>query len=71
MGDVLSVNVGGTFVADGGDEEEEVGRQGALEAEDEEDEDEYVEEERDGEDAALECTRVGVEVEDVEVGFGG
>ena len=41
-----------------------------MEAKDEEDEDEYVEKEGNGEDAAFEDARMRVEVEDVEVGFG-
>ena len=41
-----------------------------MEAENEEDEDENVEEEGNGEDAAFEDARVHVEVDDVKVGFG-
>ena len=67
-GDSL-IDVGGTVIAENGEDEEEIGGEGSLEAEDEEDEDEYVEEERNGEDAAFECARMLVEVEDVEVGF--
>ena len=63
------IDVGGTIIAEYGEYEEEIGGEGSLEAEDEEDEDEYVEEKRDGEDAAFECARMLVEVEDVEVRF--
>ena len=63
------VDVGGTIIAEDGEDEEEIGGKGSFEAEDEEDKDEYVEEERNGEDAAFEGARMLVEVEDVEVGF--
>lgn len=49
----------------------EVGGEAALKAEAQEDEDEYVEEQGDGEDAAFEGARGLVDVEDVYVGFGG
>ena len=65
----LLVDVGRTIIAEDGEDEEEVGREGALEAEDEEDEYEYVEEERNGEDAAFEGARMRVKVDDIEVGF--
>lgn len=67
-GDFL-VDVGGTIIAKDGEDEEEIGGKGSLEAEDEEDKDNYVEEERNGEDAAFKGARMLVEVEDVEVGF--
>ena len=67
---VLSIDVRRTFIAKKGSEEEEVSGEGALEAENEEDEDEYVQDEGNGEDAAFEDARVRVEVEDVEVRFG-
>lgn len=41
-----------------------------MEAKDKEDEDEYVEEQGDGEDAAFEAERVRVEMNDIEVRFG-
>ena len=63
------IDVGGTFIAENGEDEEEIGGEGSLEAEDEEEEDEYIEEERNGEDAAFEGARMLVEVKDVEVGF--
>ena len=58
-------------MAENGQEEEEVGGKGSLKAKDEEDEDEYVEEERDGKYAPFESAGMGVEVDDVDVGFGG
>ncbi len=66
----LSIDVRGAFIAKKGGEEEEVGGEGALEAENEKNEDEYVQNEGNDEDAAFEDARVRVEVEDVEVGFG-
>ena len=63
------VDVGGTIIAEDGEDEEEIGGKCSLEAEDEEDKDKYVEEERNGEDAAFEGERMLVEVDDVEVGF--
>ena len=47
-----------------------IGGEGALKAVDEDDEDEYVEKERNGEDAPFEGPRMCVEVENIEVGFG-
>ena len=64
------VNVGGTVIAEGGEKKEEIARESALEAEDKKDEDEYIKEERNGEDAAFEDARMSVDVEYVEVGFG-
>ena len=64
------VNVGGTVIAEGGEKKEEIARESALEAEDKKDEDEYIKEERNGEDAAFEDARMPVDVEYVEVGFG-
>ena len=64
------VNVGGTVITEGGEKKEEIARESALEAEDKEDEDEYIQEERNGEDAAFEDTRMLVDVEDVDVGCG-
>lgn len=49
----------------------EIGGEGSLETEDEDYENEDVEEERDGEDAPFESGRVRVEVDDIEVRFGG
>ena len=68
---VLFVDVGGTIIAEYGEEEEEIGSESFLEPEDEQEKDEYVEEEGDGEDTPFEGSRRFVEVEDVEVGFGG
>lgn len=67
---VLLVNIGGTVIAEDGEEEEKVGGDGTLEPEDEEDEDEYVEEKGHGENAPLKDPRVRVEVDEIEVGFG-
>ena len=67
---VLFVNVGGTVIAEGGEKKEEIARESALEAEDKEDEDEYIKEQGNGEDAAFEDTRMLVDVEDIKVGFG-
>ena len=67
---MLFVNVGRTVIAEGGEKKEEIARESALEAEDKEDEDEYIEEEGNGEDAAFEGTRMLVDVEDIDVGFG-
>ena len=58
-------------MAENGEEEEEVSGKGSLKAKDEEDEDEYVEEQGDGKDAPFESAEMGVEVDDVDVGFGG
>lgn len=65
------VDAGRTIVAEGREEKVEVGGEAALKAEAQEDEDEYVEEQGDGEDAAFEGARGLVDVEDVYVGFGG
>ena len=67
---VLFVNVGGTVIAEGGEEKEEIAWESALEAEDKEDEDKYIKEQGNGEDAAFEDTRMLVDVEDIKVGFG-
>lgn len=67
---ILFVDVGWTLIAENGEEEEEISGEGALKAEDEQDEDEYVEEERDGENAPFEGERVRVEVEYVDMGLG-
>ena len=64
------VDVGGTVIAEGGEEKEAIARESALEAEDKEDEDEDIKEEGNGENAAFQCTRMLVDVEDIEVGFG-
>ena len=67
---MLFINVGGTVIAEGGEKKEEIARESALEAEDKKDEDEYIEEEGNGEDAAFEETRMFIDVEDIDVGFG-
>lgn len=68
---ILFIDVGGTVIAENGEEEVEIGGEGSLETEDEDYENEDVEEERDGEDAPFESGRVRVEVDDIEVRFGG
>ena len=67
---VFFVDVGGTVIAESGEKEEEIARESALEAEDKEDEDEYIKEEGNGKNAAFKGTRMLVDVEDIEVGFG-
>ena len=66
---ILFVNVGGTVIAEGGEKKEEIARESALEAEDKKDEDEYIKEERNREDAAFEDARMFIDMEDIEVGF--
>lgn len=68
---ILFIDVGGTVIAENGEEEVEIGGEGSLETEDEDYENEDVEEERDGEDAPFESGRVRVKVENIEVRFGG
>lgn len=68
---ILFIDVGGTVIAENGEEEVKIGGEGSLETEDEDYENEDVEEERDGEDAPFESGRVRVEVDDIEVRFGG
>lgn len=68
---IFFINICGTIIAENGEKKEEVGGDGTLEAKDEEDEDKYVEEQGDGEDAALEAERLRVEVDDIDMGLGG
>ena len=68
---ILLIDVGGAFVAKDREKEEEVGGESVLEAEDQEDENEDIEDQGDGEDAALEGPRLCIQMENVEVGFRG
>lgn len=67
---VLLVDICGTVIAENGEEEEKIGGEGVLEAKDEKDKDEYVEQEGDGENAPFEGAGMSIEVENVEVGLG-
>ena len=62
MARVLFIDIRRTFVAENGEEEEEISGKGALEAEDEEDEDEYVEEEGNSENSPFEGAGIRVDV---------
>lgn len=68
---IFLIDIGRAVIAENGEEKEEVGGEGSLKAKDEEDEDEYVEEQGNGKDAPFESAGMRVEVDDVDVRFGG
>lgn len=68
---IFFVDIGRAIIAENGEEEEEIGGESSLKTKDEANENEYIKEQGDDENAPLEGAGMCIEVQNVYVGFGG